>query len=184
MAGEKIISMYDIIQEKVFSFGEEVKNNFAGITFDHAKSMTGTNIGLAGIIKENFPNKFIFTLKDPCHGLNLAIKHSMKSLPDEITDFITDLHFHFLSPQRTARLMKIQSELNMPKKGLCHYVKTRWLSLGLSLTRILEIWESLRKHMESKPSYSGMKKFDYNKFIKLFKDPCFKLKIIFFGECD
>ena len=165
---------------KVFSFGEEVKNNFVGITFDHAKSMTGTNIGLTGIIKENFPNKFIFTLKDPCHGLNLAIKHSMKSLPDQITDFITDLHFHFISPQRTAHLMKIQSEHNnLPKKGLCHYVKTRWLSLGLSLTRILEIWESLLKYMESKPSYSGMKKFDYNKFIKLFKDPCFKLKIIF-----
>lgn len=117
-------------------------------------------------------------------GLKFLLKNDfneayISSDINQITEFIDDLHIHFISPQRTAKQFRIQMELGLQKMGLCHYIKVRWLSLGLSLQRVIEIWESLKKYMEEKPSKSRGKKFDYLKFSKLFKDPVFKLKILF-----
>lgn len=173
--------IFKALKEKVFDLGFYVENNFAGITFDHAKVMIGEKNGLLGQIKKHFDQKYIFSIGDPCHALNLAVKKSLNSLPNDIKDFIDDLHNHFISPQRTAALLKIQEANSMPRKGLCHYVKTRWLSLGFSLSRILQIWESLTLYMENKPKGSALKKFDNEKYFNLLKDPMFKLKIIFFN---
>jgi len=46
-------TLFNAIREKVFNLGEEVKNNFIGITFDHAKAMTGTKIGLISHLRKN-----------------------------------------------------------------------------------------------------------------------------------
>jgi len=118
-------------------------------------------------------------LEDPCHSLNLAIEHSLELLPKEIIKFIDDIHNHFSSAQRTAKLFMVQEEMGMPQKGLCHYVHTRWLSLGGSLNRMLEIWESLIKYMETKPKSSSLKQFKSEKHLKLLLTPSFKLKMIF-----
>jgi len=69
--------------------------------------------------------------------------------------------------------------MEVPQKGLCYYVSTRWLSLGSSLDRILEIWESLKKYMELKPKSSSLKKFNSEKYLKLMLNPIFKLKLTF-----
>ena len=172
-------TLFKAIKEKVFDLNEEVKNNFIGITFDHAKAMTGNRIGLISHLRKEFGRKFIFDLEDPCHSFNLAIKHSLDSLPKDITKFIDDLHHHFSSTQRTAKLLMIQEEMEVPQKGLCYYVSTRWLSLGSSLDRILEIWESLKKYMELKPKSSSLKKFNSEKYLKLMLNPIFKLKLTF-----
>jgi len=47
--------------------------------------------------------------------------------------------------------------MEVNQKGLCHYVSTRWLSLGNSLNGILDILESLKKYMELKPKSSSLK---------------------------
>ena len=71
------------------------------------------------------------------------------------------------------KLLNIQKN-NYPKSiALRKYVKTRWLSLGQSLTRILDIWNLLTDYMEQN---------DYAhcaEFLPLFKDKHFKLQIVF-----
>ena len=175
-------TLLEALQEKVFDLGLEVKENFTSITFDNAKSMIGNKNGLIALIKKEFLPKFIFGLGDPCHLLNLAVKHTVKDMPDDISDFIDTLHHHFVSPQRTAALYKTQRELGLKKLGLCHYVSTRWLSMGNSVERMLEIWDSLIKYLETKPKSSGLKKFDHNKYKTLLEDKSFKLKIVFLSS--
>ena len=89
-----------------------------------------------------------FYLRDPCHGLSLAVSNALDCLPEEIMSFITSIHSHFMSPQRVAFLKKIQYENGKPIKKLKKYVKTRWPSLGISLDRLIEIWDSLRLDSE------------------------------------
>ena len=78
------------------------------------------------------------------------IKHSLNSLPVEITLFINSIHHFFKnSPQRKAKLKNIQIENGWPTLSLKPYIKTRWLSLGDSLKRLILIWESLTALMSS-----------------------------------
>ena len=57
-----------------------------------------------------------------------------------------------------------------------HYVKTRWLSMGESLKRIFEIWDSLSKCMACKPCF-GVSTSKYDDFIELLESKKFKTEI-------
>ena len=108
---------------------------------DNGSSLIGENIGLISLLKKD--NIEFFDLKDPCHGLNLVLKHSLSSLPPEMMQFVHSIASHFASPQRKALLRKIQEEngekVLYPKK----LALTRWLSLGGCLDRMIDIWGSL-----------------------------------------
>jgi len=115
--------MYKIVREKVLDLGPSIGNNLVGLAHDMTSSLTGENIGLIAYIRENYSEKYIFDLEDPCHCLNLVIKKSM--------DTLQDIHIHFSkSPQRVAILSQIQKNDNLNPLSLCHYAKTRCLSLG------------------------------------------------------
>ena len=66
-------------------------------------------------------------------------------------------------------------------------MKLRWLSLGDSLTRLLEIWSSLKAYMiyvienklQESPNIKEIKNIDYKHFSYLFSSETFHLKIIF-----
>ena len=149
-------TLFETTQQKLFDLSEEVKANFVGFVHDHASSLSGPQNGLGQLMKENLHHPFL-DLKDPCHSLNLVLSNSFENLPSEMTKFVEDIHNHFSSPQRVAYLNNLQKGKNMKVLNLKHYAKTRWLSLGQSLTRLLEIWESLIDYMKSKPKFSGLK---------------------------
>ena len=77
------------------------------------------------------------------------MKHSLEHLPEEIKNFLTEIHTYFGSPQRRERLKVIQDQHNLPIISLKHYAKTQWLSLGDSLERIVQIWDSLKLYFET-----------------------------------
>ena len=144
----------DIIKEKVFFEDDQrIKGNLIGVTTDRASTLIGEENGLTTILKKNI-NKKIFTLPDPCHSLSLIIKHSLKVLPSNVRSFISNIHNYFTSPQRRERLKAVQKENNFKILMPLNYVKIRWLSLGNSLSRLIEIWPSLQIYMNT---YSGEK---------------------------
>jgi len=169
------ISMLNITKEKLFTLGSKVKDNLVGFVHDHAKNFSGKYNGL-GTLLRNELQKFLFDVKDPCHSLSLTLQKSLTVLPNNILSFIEDIHNHFVSPQRKAYLNQLQLDENM--KVLCpkNYIKTRWLSMGESLKRILEIWDSLSKYMAQKPSF-GVSDQKYEDFVKLLESKSFKAKI-------
>jgi len=130
-----------MLKEKLFT-NPQISANFVGTAHDHAKTLTGEENGLVGLLeKEGYS---FFDLRDPCHGLSLALRNSVGQLPQEIMTFITKLHSHFVSPQRKAQLTRIQETRGEVRSVVLKtYVKTRWLSLGNSLERVIRLWEPL-----------------------------------------
>ena len=166
---------YDIIKEKLFNLNENIKDNLVGVVHDHAKVLSGTKDGLMGIMMRDCQNYF-FNLGDPCHALNLALSQSLESFSRDVTQFVDKIHAHFSSsPQRVAKLINLQKSENNKPLGLNKYVKSRWLSFGQSLLRLLEIWTPLRAYMEQ-----NQKEYkECNQFLDLLQNPSFKLQIIF-----
>jgi len=148
---------------------------------DHASALTGEYNGLGALLNKECEG-FIMDLKDPCHSINLALLQSLESLPDQVTNFVTEIHNHFISPQRVAYLHKIQLEKGYSLLSPKHYIKTRWLSIGESLNRLLLIWHSLIDYMRKRPPFPGMKKEKYDEFTKLLENKEFKLQIIFMNK--
>ena len=139
------LSLKNVIEERLFS-SESIKNQFFGLTHDNASSLTSPNCGVVALLEQNGNN--FFDLKDPCHGLNLTLKHSLKELPSKLMDFVESITNYFAYPQRKAALKKIQEDNNLFIRFPKQLAPTRWLSLGDCLVRLIEIWESLVKYFE------------------------------------
>jgi len=93
--------------------------------------------------------------------------------------FVTKIHSHFISPQRVAMLTRIQKENEKPIKKLKKYIKTRWLSFGISLERLLEIWDSLKLYVKEalkKKNKDTIEK-QLNNFGKQLDDPFLHLQL-------
>ena len=171
-------ALYSILKNKLLDLSHQIRDNFIGITHDHGSNIAGHRIGLVGQFKNEFKDKAFFNINDPCHSLDLSVYGTLEKLEDEVLDFVEKIHAHFVSPQRKAFLSRIQKEEELPNLCLKRYVETRWLSLGISLKRLLQIWPSLIKYME-KPLALSIKKQDQTKFLTLLKDKHFKLKAMF-----
>lgn len=180
----------EIVEEKLLGLGEEIKANFLGITHDAAACLSGQNIGLVGRLKKSLDNYFV-DVPDPCHHLNLCLSNSLELVPEKLRNFIDTIHNHFLAPQRKAMLSKIQTKLGNPKLLPRHYVKTRWLSLGESLGRLITIWPSLIEYMKKmtpssikrrKKKATTIQKFDYKYYLGLLENEHFYLQIVFLSH--
>lgn len=137
--------IYDIVKKKLY-IAQSIQQNMIGITHDNAQTLSSKKEGLVGLMTKDNPS-FFMDLPDPCHCVNLVAKHSLKVLPKEIMSFVDNIHSYFSPPQRKALLEKIQQSHNFKVSLPVHYVKTRWLSLGECLTRLLQIWESLKLYV-------------------------------------
>jgi len=168
--------LLNAVKEKILDLGDSIKKNFIGITHDKASVFTGEYSGLDTLLQRE-KGSFLFTLKDPCHALNSALNKSLTLIPEEMK-FIESICQHFSSSQREAKLFQIEKKNNLKELGIKKYIKIRWLSLGETLSRLLEIWDSILVYMKEKPYYPGVQKKNYDDWIKLLEDKGFKYKLI------
>ena len=133
-------TLKDIVESRLFT-NDDIKKNMIGLAHDNGSSLVGENIGLASLLKKE--NNPFFDLRDPCHGLNLVLKNSIKILPSNLLSFVQSISNHFSSPQRKAMLKRIQEENGHDTLYPKTLALTRWLSLGDCLDRLLQIWGSL-----------------------------------------
>ena len=59
---------------------------------------------------------------------------------------------------------------------------TRWLNLGESLDRLIEMWDSLIEYMKAKPKWLGAKEKTFEDFSTILGNDLFKLHIKFFAK--
>ena len=123
-------TLKEIVENKLLN-DKRIKKNLIGLAHDNASSLTSENIGLASLLKKDACR--FFDLRDPCHGLNLVLKHSIKELPEEIMNFVQNISNRLASPQRKAQLRKIQEETE--RKTL--YKKNLHPRDGLILEKVL-----------------------------------------------
>jgi len=168
-----------IVEGKVLK-NDDISQNFVGITHDNASCFTGSNTGLIVLLRDKLKKEF-YDLPDPCHGLNLALQHALETLPDQVMDFVNDIHTYFSYPQRKVKFKNLQQENNQQGKLLLKYGHTRWLSLAQCLQRLIDLWGPLINYMNQSPP-NKQKQKEANK-IKSFKssleNESFYLKILF-----
>jgi len=144
-----------------------------GYVHDHGSDFTGQHSGLGALLNDFAVRPFL-DLCDVCHSLNLALVQSLKTLPQELTGFLEKISRHFAYPQRQVYLHRVQVEKKLPRLSTKDYVSTRWLSLGSSLDRIIQIWENLHEYVKRKPEFSGLKDDDDDfTYFNDFLESCF-----------
>ena len=176
-------TIYKILKERLINLNELIQENLVGVTHDRGSNLTGSRIGMMAYLKKNeYRDKMLLDFNDPCHSIHNAIRKSLDSLPEDVMNFIEKIHTHFSkSPQRVSLLMKLQQNEGQKELNLVHYLENRWLSLGLSLERLLTIWPSLKIYME-KPNPPGINVTDHKLFKTAFADQSFHIRIIFLSS--
>ena len=173
-------TIYQIVKEKLLELSAEIKGNLIGTVHDRGSNLTGPEFGLIKHLKDDL-QRYFFDLNDPCHGIHLAVEKALEDLPSDTMKFVNKIHSHFRSPQRISFLSKIQQNENLKQLSLCHYVETRWLSLGLSLNRLIQIWPSLELYVTTaKPP--RLKNKDRKYLEEKINDKNFYLKILFLSH--
>lgn len=176
--------MHQATKQTILSLDEDIPTNLVGYVHDHASNLSGPYNGLGALLRKDFKKsgQYFMDLKDPCHSLNLVLNQSLDILPAEITEFVSNIHRHFVPAQRLAFLNNLQIENKLAILCPKRYVETRWLSLGESLARLLTIWPSLIKYMKEKPSFVSITKQKYEEFSKLLENKMFRLQIVFLSS--
>jgi len=92
-------TLNEIIHEKLFQ-DQDIKKNLVGFVHDNASNLKGDNSGLSSLLKKD--GCTFLDICDPCHGLALSIKHSLKELPESIMLFLQTISNHFSSPTKQS----------------------------------------------------------------------------------
>ena len=133
--------LYEKIKETILK-NERIESNFMGICTDEGPNMVGKDKGIASRLQKEYA--YLVNMSDPSHLYNTIFKKALKAIPMKVIDMINDITHQFSSNQQKALLQEIQIENNLPKLAISDFGKTRWLSLKMTLSRLLETWNALK----------------------------------------
>ena len=143
--GENIFHM---LNEQLVTKRDLSWSNCVSFASDNAAVMSGMGKGVAGHISRVQPN--IYFMGCACHLMNIAAQKAAGELPCPVSDVLIDIYY-FLdkSANRKQRLKEFQGLCGKDARKILKLVNTRWLSLGLCLNRLLEMWEPLERYFGS-----------------------------------
>ncbi|KAL3199891.1 hypothetical protein MRX96_043720 [Rhipicephalus microplus] len=112
------------------------ERNLIGFAADGANVMMGAHHSVASMLQAQIPG--IFILKCICHSSHLCASYACKALPRGVEDLARDVYNYFLSPKQTSAYQEVQRLAEVKPHKLLHPSQTRWLSLQVVVTRLLE----------------------------------------------
>ncbi|RUM29380.1 MAG: hypothetical protein DSY42_06665 [Aquifex sp.] len=119
------------------------KEHLIGFTADGANSMLGAHNSLSALLKADVPHLFI--MKCICHSFALCASNACLKLPRSVEDLARDIYSYFnCSPKRIGELEEFQVFTNVKPHKILHPCQTRWLSLHMVVSRLLEQYEALK----------------------------------------
>ena len=121
-----------------------------GIGTDNASVMVGVNNGVAAKLRKDVPN--LVLVRCLCHSLQLAVSAaSSETLPRNLEYLISETYNWFSrSSGRQLAYHQLYALLNDGDNPLqmVQACETRWLSIELAVTRIVDQWLELRTHFD------------------------------------
>ncbi|KAH8027920.1 hypothetical protein HPB51_011150 [Rhipicephalus microplus] len=112
------------------------ERNLIGFSADGANVMMDAHHSVASMLQAQIPG--IFILKCICHFFHLCASYACKTLPRGVEDLARDVYNYFLSPKQTSAYQEVQRLAEVKSHKLLHPSQTRWLSLQVVVTRLLE----------------------------------------------
>lgn len=148
-------------------------SNCLSFACDNAYTMIGSVKGVAAFIKNVHPS--VIVARCSCHLLHLAAKRATSKLPFDFEQLIVKIFFYLdKSSKRKKAFCQSQELCNVEPHQILKCISTRWLSLKLSIDRILEQWEPLvnffSHQLEKENSSQVQEIYNYieNPMIKLY----------------
>lgn len=134
---------------KAFNDCNIPSDNIIGFGSDGCNSMMGANNSVASRMIQNFPGISIWTCI--CHSLHLCASEACKILPKRCEDLARQVYSFFsMSSKRSAQFVEFQEFCSTPIHKLLHPSQTRWLSLHMVVSRLLEQWDPLILYFRDK----------------------------------
>ena len=117
---------------------------------DNASVMTGINNGVYVKLKHEIPH--LILIKCVCHSLQLAVSYAVKETLPRNLDFLIKNTYNWFShsAMRHLKYKEIYCLLNegIPPLKLVQVSQTRWLSIEVAISRMLNQWLELKTHFE------------------------------------
>ena len=115
---------------------------------DNASVMIGVNKGVFVKLRQEIPH--LQLIKCVCHSLHLAISHATAEFLPRNLDFLIRETYNWFSHSATRQLTykelyRLINDGEEPLK-LVQVCQTRWLSIELAVSRILQQWTELKAH--------------------------------------
>ncbi len=100
------------------------------------------------LLKQNVPH--VLAVKCSCHLIHLCSSYACQKLSTSLEDLCRNVYSHFSrSSLRQKEYQQFQEFVEAEPHKLLGLVQTRWLSLELCVTRILEQWNALQLYFTS-----------------------------------
>lgn len=152
------------------------KQNLIGFASDGANVMMGTHHSLMTLLKNDIPSLYI--IKCICHSYHLCASYACQKLPRFVEDLTRDVYNYFSSsPKRISDFVEFQNYANVSIHKILHPAQTRWLSVHMVVTRILEQYNALKLYFTDAVSQKDVLSTE-NILIKL-NDPVTRLFLQF-----
>lgn len=112
--------------------------------------MIGINNGLYQKLKEDIPN--LILIKCVCHSLQLAVSHATSDTLPRVLEYLVSETYNWFSRSSIRKynynnLYKTLNNGKKPKK-IVQAANTRWLSIELAISSILDQYLELKTHFE------------------------------------
>lgn len=122
--------------------GIPYKDNRIGFAANGANSMLGAHHSLSSLLQADIPH--VFVMKCICHSYVLCALYAYLKLPQSIEDLARDIDSYFsCSPKTVGELKEFQKFVTVKPHKILHPSQTRWLSLHMVVSRLLEQYSAL-----------------------------------------
>lgn len=152
------------------------KENMVGFGSDGANVMLGAHNSLASRLKNDVSG--LFVMKCICHSFALCASQACLKLPRFVEDLARDVYSYFsCSPKRMGSLEEFQAFVKVKPHKLLHPSQTRWLSLHMVVSRLLEQYDALKLYFVD--AVLSEKLLACEDILKKLNDPTTKLYLYF-----
>ena len=147
-----------------------------GFAADGANTMLGTHNSLSSMLRNDV--KGLFIQKCICHSFALCASYACLKLPRAIEDLARDVYNYFnSSPKRMGAQEDFQVFVRVRPHKLLHPSQTRWLSLEMVVSRLLEQYEALKLYFTGAVLSERLMACENN--LHMLNDPVTKLYLQF-----
>ncbi|XP_071033051.1 SCAN domain-containing protein 3-like [Parasteatoda tepidariorum] len=116
--------------------------NCVSFMSDNAAVMQGKRNGVIAHLKQQHDS--LISARCACHLINLAAEKAAAILPINVDEILVDIYYYLnKSAKRKDALKHFQALHDKEAHKILKHVCTRWLSLGRSLSRLMEQWDPL-----------------------------------------